>query len=73
MANQISLTVSLAAVGIIKIATVAIGGGVNAALLAAEILALSDEELSKKLDKKRESGKNAVLAKDKSIEERLRG
>jgi 5-(carboxyamino)imidazole ribonucleotide mutase len=57
----------------IPVATVAIGGGVNAALLACEILALSDEELSKKLEAKRESGKNAVLAKDKNIEERLRG
>ncbi len=57
----------------IPVATVAIGGGVNAALLAAEILAVSDEELAKKLDAKRESDKLKVLEKDKNIEERLRG
>ncbi len=56
----------------IPVATVAINGGANAALLAAEILALSDNELSEKLMKKREAGKNNVLTKDKTIEERLR-
>ena len=57
----------------IPVATVAIGGGANAALLACEILALCDEDLANKLDAKREAGKNAVLSKDKNIEERLRG
>lgn len=57
----------------IPVATVAIGGGVNAALLACQILALSDEELAKKLEAKRDAGKKAVLAKDKTIEEKLRG
>ena len=57
----------------IPVATVAIGGGANAALLAAEILALSDEELGKKLEAKREADKQNVLEKDKNIEERLRG
>lgn len=57
----------------IPVATVAIGGGANAALLACEILALADEDLANKLDAKREAGKNAVLSKDKNIEERLRG
>lgn len=57
----------------IPVATVAIGGGANAALLACEILALEDEDLANKLDAKREAGKNAVLSKDKNIEERLRG
>ena len=57
----------------IPVATVAIGGGANAALLACEMLAISDEELGKKLEAKREADKLEVLAKDKNIEERLRG
>ena len=57
----------------IPVATVAIGGGANAALLAAEILALSDSALADKLDAKRESDKLKVLEKDKNIEEKLRG
>ena len=36
----------------IPVATVAINGGVNAALLSIEILAVNDKELSKKLNKK---------------------
>lgn len=56
----------------IPVATVAIGGGANAGLLAAEILALSDEDLSNKLQAKREKDKQKVLEKDKTIEEKLR-
>ena len=37
----------------IPVATVAINGGANAALLALQILAVSDEELAHKLDNKR--------------------
>ena len=55
----------------IPVATVAINGGANAALLAAQILAVSDEELAKKLDEKRASDAQAVLAKDAGILERL--
>ena len=55
----------------IPVATVAINGGANAALLAAQILAVSDEELAKKLDEKRASDAKAVLAKDAGILERL--
>lgn len=55
----------------IPVATVAINGGANAALLAAQILAVSDEELAKKLDTKRISDAEAVLAKDAGILERL--
>lgn len=51
----------------IPVATVAINGGVNAALLSAQILALEDEHLSKKLDKKRAEAAAAVLKKDKEI------
>lgn len=51
----------------IPVATVAINGGANAALLAAEILALSDENLATKLENMREENKKAVLAKDAKI------
>ena len=51
----------------IPVATVAINGGGNAALLAAQILALSDEELDKKLEDKRKSDADIVLQKDKKI------
>lgn len=55
----------------IPVATVAINGGANAALLAAQILAVSDSELAAKLDAKRVSDAQAVLAKDAGILERL--
>ena len=55
----------------IPVATVAINGGANAALLAAQILAVTDDELAAKLDTKRENDAKAVLAKDASVMERL--
>jgi len=55
----------------IPVATVAINGGGNAALLAAQILALSDDVLAAKLEAKRVSDAKAVLEKDASIEARL--
>lgn len=55
----------------IPVATVAINGAANAALLAAEILALSDDELSEKLIAKRESDRLAVLAKDEAVAKEL--
>ena len=55
----------------IPVATVAIDGAANAALLAAQILALSDETLAKKLEDKRASDTAAVLAKNKEIEEQF--
>ena len=51
----------------IPVATVAIDGAGNAALLAAQILALSDEALSQKLINKRAADAKAVLAKDAEI------
>ena len=57
----------------IPVATVAVGGGANAALLAAEMLALSDGELAEKLDARRRKETEAVLAKDAGIAERLEG
>ena len=55
----------------IPVATVAINGGANAALLALQILAVSDEELARKLDNKRVADATAVLAKDASVMEKL--
>ena len=55
----------------IPVATVAINGGANAALLALQILAVSDEELARKLDDKRVADAAAVLAKDASVMDRL--
>ena len=51
----------------IPVATVAIDGGVNAALLCAEMFALSDPELANKLDAKRASDREKVLAKDAAV------
>lgn len=55
----------------IPVATVAIDGGVNAALLALEILAVSDDELSEKLVQKRKNDTAVVLEKNKAIEEKF--
>lgn len=57
----------------IPVATVAIDGGKNAALLAAEMLALSDDALATLLDQKRKNEADAVLKKDKGIMERIEG
>ena len=51
----------------IPVATVAINGGANAALLAAQILAVSDAELAAKLDAKRASDAAKVLEKDAAV------
>ena len=51
----------------VPVATVAIDGGANAALLAAQIIAVSDEELTAKLDAKKLSDAEKVLEKDAAI------
>ncbi len=53
----------------IPVATVAINGGANAGLLAAKILATSDEELLSKLKDYSASLKDAVVEKDKRLQE----
>ena len=53
----------------IPVATVAINGGTNAALLCAQILAVEDDALAKKLDEKRVRDAQKVLAKNAAIEE----
>ena len=55
----------------IPVATVAINGGANAALLSAQILAVEDEDLARRLDEKRKKDAAAVLEKDAGIAARL--
>ncbi|MBQ5808827.1 MAG: 5-(carboxyamino)imidazole ribonucleotide mutase [Clostridia bacterium] len=55
----------------IPVATVAINGGANAALLAAQIIALGEPELAKKLNAKRAEDAAKVLEKDASVMEKL--
>ena len=55
----------------IPVATVAINGGANAALLAAQILAVEDSELAAALDKKRADAAAVVLKKDAEVMDRL--
>ena len=57
----------------IPVATVGIDGAANAAILAAEILAVSDEKLAQLLLKKRIEAKEAVLEKNHRIEEKWNG
>lgn len=52
----------------IPVATVAIDGADNAGILAAQILALQDEELSAKLEKMKADMVNEVIAKDEKIQ-----
>ena len=54
----------------IPVATVAIDGAANAAHLAAQMIALSDPELTEKLKAVRAAGKENVLKKNAAIEEK---
>lgn len=54
----------------IPVATVAIDGAANAALLAVEILSVSDDSLAEKLDEARKAASDKVLEKNKAIEEK---
>ncbi len=55
----------------IPVATVAVDGAKNAAFLAAEILAVSDRELYKRLTAMRKEGAEAVLEKDRALSARF--
>ena len=55
----------------IPVATVGVNGGANAALLAAQILAVEDEALAERLAARRLADTEAVLTKDAGIAERL--
>lgn len=57
----------------IPVATVAIDGAVNAALLAIQILSVADEELAIKLNKARKAGAEKVLEKDGVIASEYNG
>ena len=52
----------------IPVATVAIGGAVNAALLAVRMLAISDTALLEKLEEYSQEMKEGVLAKDEKLQ-----
>ncbi len=56
----------------VPVATVAIDGAYNAALLAVQMLAITDDELAQKLDKMKKDMEESVLAKDKALEEKLK-
>ena len=55
----------------IPVATVAIDGAVNAALLSIEILAVEDHLLADRLDAKRRADSDGVLEKNKAVEKRF--
>ena len=55
----------------IPVATVAIDGAANAAHLAAEILALSDDTLAEKIIATREAAHDTVLSKNRAVEEKF--
>lgn len=55
----------------VPVATVAINGGVNAALLAIQILAVSDSELANKLKEKKKADRIKVLEKDKAVSDKF--
>jgi len=52
----------------IPVATVAINGAVNAALLSIQMLAIEDETLARKLQDKRRADAEKVLAKNAAVE-----
>ncbi len=56
----------------VPVATVAVNGAANAAILAAQILAVEDAELAKKVLYKKNFDKNGVLAKDKALADKIK-
>ncbi len=61
--------------GGIPVATVAVGkaGAINAAYLAAQILALKDPALAEKIRAQREANRAQVLAKDSELQTQIKG
>ena len=55
----------------IPVATVAVNGGANAALLAAQILAVTDEGLARRLAEKRQTAAAAVLEQDAALQNEI--
>lgn len=56
----------------IPVATVAVNGGANGALLAAEILSVEDEDLARRLTEKRKAAASVILKQDAELAEELR-
>ena len=54
------------------VATVAIDGAENAALLAIQILAVTDDKLMEKLEAARAENRQKILGKDKEIQQKFR-
>ena len=54
----------------IPVATVAVNGAANAALLCIQILAVEDSTLAQKLDDARKKAAETVLEKNKAVEEK---
>ena len=54
----------------IPVATIAINGAKNAAILAAQIIAVEDRDLAKKLDEQRKAAAETVLGKNRAVEEK---
>lgn len=57
----------------VPVATVAIDGAKNAALLAIQMMAIEDQDLAKKLDEAKEKARLDILAKDKEISSKYKG
>ena len=57
----------------VPVATVSIGGAENAALLAAQILALGNDQLNEQLMDQRERASNALIASDDALQGQLKG
>ena len=57
----------------IPVATVAINGAKNAAVLAAQILAVADDELAAKLDQAREKMARQIAEKEQKLQAELKG
>ncbi len=55
----------------VPVATVALNGGANAALLCAQILAVGDDELADKLQDKKNSDARKALGKDEAVSARF--
>ncbi len=57
----------------VPVATVAIDGAENAGLLAAQMLAINDDSLFRKLQERKEQMRQKVMEKDKKLQEKLQG
>jgi 5-(carboxyamino)imidazole ribonucleotide mutase len=55
----------------VPVATVGIDGAKNAAVLAVQILAVSDDALAEKLAAEKKAMADGVIAKDKALQEQI--